>query len=144
MKSLIEVEIDMPLEEVAELFADPRNNPKWMHDVKSYEPITGEQGMPGSTYRLVPKEGDLIFLATVVERNLPHTLRVNLEGSTVDVAMTGTIQPLSPTRTKLISEEEFTFKDSENATVDSSVKEAIKAAHRRHIEDFKRFAEHHE
>jgi hypothetical protein len=142
MKSVVEVEIDLPLQEVAELFADPRNNPHWMHDVKSYEPVSGEQGMPGSTYRLVPKAGDMIFLATVVECNLPHELRVNLEAATVDVAMTARMVALSPTRTKLISEEVFTFKDSDNATVDSSVKEAIKAAHRRHIEDFKRFAEH--
>ena len=42
MKSVVEVEIDMPLQEVAELFADPRNNPQWMHDVKSYEPVSGE------------------------------------------------------------------------------------------------------
>lgn len=142
MKSVVEVEIDMPLQVVAELFADPRNNPKWMHDLKCYEPVSGVQGMPGSTYRLVPKAGDMIFLATVVERNLPNELRVNLEASTVDVAITGTLIRLSPTRTKLISEEEFTFKGSDNATVSSSVKDAIKTAHRRHIEDFKRFAEH--
>jgi hypothetical protein len=141
MKSVIEVEIDRPLQEVAELFADPGNNPKWMHDVKNYEPLSGEQGMPGSTYRLVPKEGDMIFLATVVERNLPHELKLNLKAQTVDIAMTGRMLPLSPSRTKLISEEVFTFKDSENATVASSVKDAIKAAHRRHIEDFKQFAE---
>jgi hypothetical protein len=113
-----------------------------MHDVKSYEPVSGEQGMPGSTYRLVPKAGDMIFLATVVECNLPHELRVNLEAATVDVAMTARMVALSPTRTKLISEEVFTFKDSDNATVASSVKEAIKAVHRHHIEDFKRFAKH--
>jgi hypothetical protein len=142
VKSVVEVEIDRPLQEVAELFADPRNNLKWMHDVKSYEPVSGEQGMPGSTYRLVPKEGDMIFLATVVERNLPDELRVNLQESTVDIAMTGRMLPLSPTRTKLISEEVFTFKGSDNGTVASSVKDAIKANHRRHIEDFKRFAEH--
>jgi hypothetical protein len=142
VKSVVEVEIDRQLQEVAELFANPRNNLKWMHDVKSYEPLSGEQGMPGSTYRLVPKEGDMIFLATVVERNLPDELRVNLEASTVDIAMTGRMVPLSPTRTKLISEEVFTFKSSDNETVASSVKDAIKANHRRHIEDFKHFAEH--
>ena len=98
--------------------------------------------MPGSTYRLVPKAGNVIFLATVVECNLPHELRVNLEAATVDVAMTARMLALSPMRTKLISEEVFIFKDSDNATVASSVKEAIKAAHQRHIEDFKRFAEH--
>ena len=41
MKSVVEVEIDMPLQEVAELLADPRNNPHWMHNVKSYEPVSG-------------------------------------------------------------------------------------------------------
>ena len=142
MKSVVEVEIDMPWQELAELFADPRNNPKWMHDLKRYEPVSGEQGMPGSTYRLVPKAGDMIFLATVVERNLPHELRVKLEASTVDVAVRGTLIPLSPTRTKLISEEVFTFKDSDEATGSSSMEDAIKATHQRHIEDFKRFAEH--
>jgi hypothetical protein len=113
-----------------------------MHDLKRYEPISGEQGLPGSIYRLVPKAGDMIFVATVVERNLPHEIRVNLEASTVDVAVTGRMVALSPTRTKLISEEVFTFKASDDATVASAVKDAIKAAHQRHIEDFKRFAEH--
>ncbi|HLO28614.1 MAG TPA: SRPBCC family protein [Anaerolineales bacterium] len=141
MKSVVEVEIDMPLQEVAEQYADPHNNPKWMHDLQRYEPIGSDQGMPGSTYRLVPKEGDMIFLATVSERNLPHQLRVNFEAATVDMTMTATMIPLSPTRTKLISEEEFTFKDPENGSVASSVKEAIKAVHRRHIEDFKHFME---
>jgi hypothetical protein len=78
----------------------------------------------------------------VVERNLPHELKVNLEASTVDVAMTARMVPLSSTRTKLISEEVFIFKDSDSAS-DASVKDAIKTAHRRHIEDFKRFAEYH-
>lgn len=144
MKSVVEVEIDRPLQEVAELFADPRNNLKWMHDVKRYEPVSGEQGFPGSIYRLTPKEGDLVFLATVVERNLPHELRVNFAASTVDMVMTAKMAALSPARTKLISEEEFTFKDSENAPVTSSVEDAVKANHRRHIEEFKHFAENRE
>jgi uncharacterized protein YndB with AHSA1/START domain len=61
MKSIVEVEIDVPPQEVAEMFADPRNNPKWMHDLKTYEPVSGGQGLPGSTYRLIPKSGDMIF-----------------------------------------------------------------------------------
>ena len=142
MKSVVEVEIDRPLQEVAELFADPRNNLKWMHDIARYEPLSGEEGMPGSTYRLVPKEGEMIFVATVVERNLPDELKLHLEASDVDVEVKGTFSSLSPTRTKLISEEVFTFKDGDE-TVGASVEEDIKAAHRQHMEDFKRFAENH-
>jgi hypothetical protein len=144
MKSIVEVEINLPQQEVAELFAAPGNMPKWMHEISHYEPISGEEGMPGSTYRLVPKERDMIFVATVVERNLPDKLKLDLKASDVDVAVTSTLIALSPTRTKLISEQVFTFKGADDATVNPAVKNAIEAMHRRHIEDFKRFAETYE
>ena len=144
MKSLVELEIDRPQAEAAVLYADPRNNLKWMHDIARYEPLSGEQGMPGSTYRLVPKEADMIFVATVVERNLPDELRLQLKASDVDVDVKGTFSRLSPTRTKLISEEVFIFKGADDETVDPAVKENIKAVHRHHMEDFKRFAESRE
>jgi hypothetical protein len=141
MKSIVEVEINKSQKEAAELYADPLNNLKWMHGVARYEPLSGEQGMPGSTYRLVPKEGDMIFVVTVVERNLPNELKLHLKSSDVEVEVRGTFSSLSPTKTKLISEQVFTFKSADEETVRSSVKEDIKAAHRRDIEDFKRFAD---
>ena len=143
MKSVVEVEINLPQKEAAELYADPRLNSTWMHDIARYEPLSGEEGMSGSTYRLVPKEGDMIFIATVVERNLPDELRLHLEAFEVEVEVRGTFISLSPIRTKFISEEVFTFKGADEETVSPSVKEDIKAAHRQHIKDFKRFAENH-
>jgi hypothetical protein len=143
MKSMVEVEINLPQKEAAELYADPRNHSRWMHDIARYEPLSGEEGMPGSTYRLVPKESDTIFVATVMERNLPDELRLHLAASDVNVEVRGTFISLSPTRTKFISEEVFTFKGADDETVSPSVKEDIKAAHRKHIEDFERFAENH-
>jgi hypothetical protein len=142
MKSVVEIEIDVPQARLADLFADPRNNPKWMTDLERYEPVSGEQGMPGSTYRLVPKTGSMVFLATVVSLSLPDELRLNLEASNVRVSITGKLIALSPTKTKLISEEVFTFKGLFNAMFGLLfARNAIKAAHRHHIEDFKRFAE---
>jgi hypothetical protein len=141
MQSTVEVEIKRSQHEVAELFADPHNNPKWMLDLKRYEPVSGKQGMVGSTYRLVPKDGNMTFLVTAIARNLPDELKLHLEAPDVDVAVTGTLIDLSPTRTRLISKEVFTFKGSEDDAVGIDVKNAIKAQHRRHIEDFKRFAE---
>jgi hypothetical protein len=143
MKSIVQVEINIPQKEAAELYADPRNNLKWMHDIARYEPLSGEQGLPGSTYRLVPKHGDMIFVATVIERNLPDELKLHLEASDVHVQVRGTFSSLSPTRTKLINEQVFTFKGEGEGTFSPSVKKDIKAAHRRHMEDFKRFAESH-
>jgi hypothetical protein len=56
---------------VAALWADPRNNVKWMNDIDRIEPISGELGMPGSKYRLVPKKEGMEFVATVISRDLP-------------------------------------------------------------------------
>ena len=49
MKSTVTVDIDAPQEMVAALLADPSKNVKWMDDIERSEPISGEQGMPGST-----------------------------------------------------------------------------------------------
>jgi hypothetical protein len=140
MKSIVEVEINKPQQEVAKLFADPANNPKWMYDLKRYEPVSGDQENPGFTYRLIPKKGNMIFLATIIEKN-PDELKLDLEASNVHVSITGKLKALSPVRTKLISEEVFTFKGFFNSIFGLFAGKAIKSVHRRHIKDFKEFAE---
>jgi hypothetical protein len=140
MKSIVEVEINAPQQKVAELHADPCNNPKWMRDVARYEPVSGEAGMPGSTYRLVPKEGGMIFSATVVERNLPSELKLRLETQGITIDVTARFNALSPEKTRLVSEQEFTFA-GESAPVSADIEDAIRASHRAHIEDFKHFVE---
>jgi Lon protease-like protein len=141
MKSVVEVNIGVPLREVAALFADPRNSPKWMLDVARYEPVSGEPGMPGSTYRLVPKTGKLVFLATVVSRDLPRELRLRLETSNIEVAITCTLTALSSTSTRLLSKEVFTFRGVLHSVFSLFASKSIRTAHRRHMEDFKQFAE---
>jgi hypothetical protein len=49
MKSTVELDINAPQAQLAELFADPRNNTGWMDDVERIEPVSGELGEPGST-----------------------------------------------------------------------------------------------
>ncbi len=107
MKSVIELKIDAPLERIAALFADPQQNTKWMDDVERVEPISGQLGMPGSQYRLVPKKGNMVFVATVLSRNLPTEYQLILEASSATVSVKGTLVALSSDRTRLISEEVF-------------------------------------
>jgi hypothetical protein len=71
VKSVIEIEIGVPQARLAGLHADPQQNTKWMDDIERMEPISGQLGMPGSKYRLVPKSGDMVFVATVLDRSLP-------------------------------------------------------------------------
>ena len=140
MKSIVEVEINKPQREVAALFADPSNNPKWMHDLDHYEAITENQGLPGSKYRMVPKKGKMIFVATVVERTAEE-LTLDLEASNVHVSVNGKLKSLSPEKTRLTSEEIFTFKGLINKVFGVFAGNSIKRVHRKHIEDFKKFAE---
>ncbi len=114
MKSVVELEIAVPQAKLAELFADPSNNLQWMHDVERIEPLSGKLGEPGSTYRLVPKRGSLIFVATVVARDLPTELRLLLDAPSASVSVTGTFRKVADHKTKLRSEETFTFKGAFN------------------------------
>jgi hypothetical protein len=141
MKSIVEVDIDVPQARVAALYANPANTTQWMDDVDRYEVISGEAGMPGSTYRLVPKKGAMVFVATVLSSRLPDECRLELDASSVVVSVTGRFVALSPSRTRLTSEEVFRFKGLFRAVVGLLARAAIRNAHRRHITAFKRFAE---
>jgi len=143
MKSVIELEIDVPQARLAALFADPQQNTKWMDDVERVEAISGQLGMPGSQYRLVPKKGKMVFVATVLDRNLPTEAHLSLEASNVTVSVKGTFVALSSDRTRLTSEEVFSFKGPLNRAFGFLARGAIKNAHRRHMKAFKCFAEAH-
>jgi hypothetical protein len=141
MKSIVELDIQVPQERLATLFADPENNMKWMDDLDRYEPVSGQPGLPGSKYRLVPKKGKMVFVATVLSRDLPNESRLSLDASNVAVSITGRFVALSPEKTRLISEEVFSFKGLVSKFFGFFAQGAIRKAHRRHMEAFKRFAE---
>jgi uncharacterized protein YndB with AHSA1/START domain len=141
MKSTVTVEINLPQARVAELFSNPRHTNRWMHDVDRVEVVSGELGAPGSQYRLVPKKGNMVFVATVLGRDLPKQSRLRLDSSNVVVSVTGTFQSLSATKTLLVSSEVFSFTGAIPAILGFLAQGAIRKAHRRHMEAFKAFAE---
>jgi hypothetical protein len=141
MTSKVELDINAPHAQLAELFANPRNNPRWMDDIERIEPISGELGQPGSVYRLVPKHSRLVFVATVLTRTLPRELKLLLHAPRVSVLATDTFLKVSDRKTRLISEEVFTFTGIFRKIVSLLARRSIASAHRRHMESFKRFAE---
>lgn len=133
MKDTVRVEIDAPQEKVARLFADPRNSAKWMEKTR-YEPISETR------YRLV-MDGGMTFTATVVSRDLPTAARLRLEAPNVNVDVTATFVALGASRTELVSVEVFAFKGIFQKLFSLVARPAIRRAHRRQMEAFKRFAE---
>jgi hypothetical protein len=141
MKSTVQLDINVPQQRLATLFADPTLNTRWMDDVERYEPISGQPGAPGSQYRLVPKKGDMVFVATVISNDLPNESRLHLDASNFTVSVTAKYVALSPGKSRLVSEEVFTFKSLIGKITGFFARSAIHDAHRRHMEAFKRFAE---
>jgi len=141
MKSVIELEVARPRERVASLMADPTLNTQWMDDIERIDPVRGDLGMPGSAYRIVPKRGSMIFIATVISADPLNTLHLSLDSAHISVDVRATFRPIGPGRTMLVSEETFTFKGFLHRILGMFARPAIKKAHRRHIEAFKRFAE---
>ena len=141
MKSVVEVDIQAPCEDVAALFADPANIPKWMLDLERYEPVEGVPGTQGSSYRMVPKTGDMVFVATVLSRSLPDQVILRLDGKNVVVLVTDRFIATSRRATKMVSEEEFRFTTLFSWLFGFVAQHSIRKAHRQHMESFKQFAE---
>jgi hypothetical protein len=141
MRSTVELDINARQAQLAHLFADPRNNPRWMDDIERIEPVSGDLGQPGSVYRLVPRKGGRVFVATVLKRALPREVMLRLDAPRVSVLATDTFLKLSDNQTRLISEEVFTFKGVVRKMLGLLGRGPIKRAHRHHMESFKRFAE---
>jgi hypothetical protein len=138
-----ESEVNRPLAAVSELMADPRYNKEWMEDLVSYESISGEPGMPGSTARLTFRSGsrEMTFTSTVLARDLPNAIRSTLESPMVTIHATATFSALSPTTTNYVFEQDFHFHGVLNTILGTLAKSAMAAQQRRHMEHFKYFAE---
>ena len=137
MKSIFVTEINVPQAKLAEFYTNPENNIKWMHDLERVEHVSGQPGTIGYQYRLVPKKGNMIFVAKLEYIDLPNGAQVLLESSNVNVLVTGTFFAISPEKTRFISEEIFTFKGIFNQIFGFLAQHAIKKAHFKHMNDFR-------
>jgi uncharacterized protein YndB with AHSA1/START domain len=142
MKSVIAVEINAPPSKVAELFDNPQGFRHWMDDVARVEPLNGGSRVrEGSAFRLVPTKGGRAFVGRIVDSDPPHRSQLTLDASTVSIDITGTFFRMSDNRTQLVSEEQFGFKGPFGHLLGLFGRPAIRRAHRRHMDAFKRFAE---
>jgi uncharacterized membrane protein len=73
MKYQIEVEVDLPRDQMIELFDDPDNLEKWMPNLKSFEHLNGEPGHVGAQSKFVVSHGKNTceLIETVTVRELP-------------------------------------------------------------------------
>ena len=76
MKYSNEVEINLPVQKVIELFDNPANMSKWQPGFISFEPISGTPGQPGAKSKLkyIMGKREVEMIETITVRNLPGSL----------------------------------------------------------------------
>lgn len=111
MKYNCEIEIDLPLNKVIELFDSTENLYKWQPGLISFEHLSGEPGQVEAKSKLQYKMGkrDIEMIETITTRNFPDEFSVTYEAKGVFNIVKNKFVELAPNRTKWVTENEFQF-----------------------------------
>lgn len=153
MKYTVSIEIALPLEEVAQLLADPTQIPKWLRGIVLHEPLNGMHGQVGTQSRVVMLMGEQKFEATeTITRREPADLHGIPKGSVVhfdrEIVAEGMwsaarerLTEASPNTTLWVSENEYRFSGLLMRLVGLLMPGTFRKQSQQHMQDFKAFAE---
>jgi hypothetical protein len=112
MKYKSEIDINLPIARVIELFDNPDNMKKWMKGLQSFEHISGTPGQPGAKSKLKFKIGkrEIEMIETITVRNLPDEFTGTYEAKGVFNIVKNYFVDLGNGKTKYMNENEFRFK----------------------------------
>lgn len=143
MKYTAEVTINLPREQVVELFDNPDNMSKWMEGLESFTHISGEPGQPGAKSNLVFQIGKrrMEMVETITENQLPEYMAGTYEsGKTLNIQKV-IFQEINENTTKYIAENEFKMGSFMMRMMGVLMPGAFKKQTLKYMESFKRFAE---
>ena len=142
MKYSVNIEIDLPISIVHELFDNPDNMHKWQPSLKAFEIIEGEPGKVGSKSRLHYKMGkrNLEMIETITKNNLPNELTATYETKGVYNVISNKFEALSENSTQWVSENEFKFSGF-MSIMSLFMRSAFPRETQKFMKQFKEFAE---
>ncbi len=111
MKYTVELNINLPLDRVIELFDSTDNMYKWMEGLQSFEPLEGTPGEVGAKSKLVFISGkrEIEMIETITVKNLPDEFSGTYEAKGVYNIIKNEFVSKSDNVTRYISEQEFQF-----------------------------------
>lgn len=154
MKYTVSIEIAKPLQEVAQLLADPALIPKWLRGVILHEPLEGIHGHVGTRSRIVMQMGQQEFevTETITRRepadlhNIPKGSVVYFERELVSEGMWSAacerLTEAGAETTLWVSENEYRFSGLIMWLVGFLMPGTFRKQSLQHMQDFKAFAEH--
>ncbi|GAA4924011.1 carbon monoxide dehydrogenase subunit G [Actinomycetospora succinea] len=153
MKYTVSIELALPREQAVALLADPAHLPKWLRGLVRHEPLHGEHGQVGTTSRVVLRTGQQEMEATeTITRREPADLTRLPEGGVVhyerEIVAEGMwnaarerLTEAGPGTTLWTSENEYRF-SGPMRLLGPLMRPVFRKQSRRHMLDFKAFAEH--
>ena len=142
MKYNCEIEIDLPLNRVIELFDSTENLYKWQPGLISFEHLSGEPGQVGAKSKLQYNMGkrEIEMIETITERKLPDELSCTYDAKGVFNSVKNNFVELTPNRTKWVTENEFQFSGFMKL-MGLLMPGAFKKESNKYLQQFKDFAE---
>ena len=109
MKYQCEVVINRPRAEVVAKFDSRKNLHKWQPTLKNAEPISGDQGKPGATMKLVygGRGKDMSMIETIDSNQLPDSFAATYTARGVVNPCQNTFIELGDSTTKWIMDTDF-------------------------------------
>lgn len=104
------IDINQPIEKVAELFADPKNLKEFQDGFEKKVHISGDKGQTGAVAKMYYKHGkrEMELTETITKNELPHTFEARYHHKHMDNTMKCNFTALSDTQTRYAYEFEYT------------------------------------
>ena len=111
MKYITQILIAKPIDQVANLFADPENLSKWQPGLITYEPLNDKAGQEGGEARIVHQMGkrEIEMKERIVHIDLPHVYQVEYSADKVLNLQRNLFERAENNSTRWISHNEFRF-----------------------------------
>ncbi len=112
MKYTCKLVINLPREQVVELFDNPDNLPRWMEGLQSFEHLSGEPGRPGAKSRLIFERGEgetFEMIETLTRNNLPDEMSGTYQTNGTCNRIVNRFVAEGPDATRWVAENEFHF-----------------------------------
>ena len=112
MRFRIDIDIAQPRERVWAAFTDASLLHEWQVTLKSFAPVSGEPGQPGSVARFVYREGgkDVEMRETIVAREEGRLFAQRLEADMMSSVMRNVFSSLRPETTRWTLECDIAFR----------------------------------
>ncbi len=142
MKYSNEIEINLPLNKVIELFENPDNMKHWQPGLQSFEHISGTRGQVGARSRLIYKMGkrEIEMVETIIKQNLPEVFAATYDAKGVHNLQSNKFIPVSEDKTKWVTDTEFKFSGFMKL-IGFLMPGTFKRQSQKYLDDFKTFAE---